>query len=311
MQQISKKSNPNRGFTIVELLVVIVVIGILAAIAIVSYAGISQKANIAVMQSDLANASTQIKLFQATEASGNYPTANNCPTPGTTEICLKASNGNAYAYASNNAANPKVFALNATNGTTTYQIVNDSAPTTPPVSLLAITDPANWLAVGTQAWAKANLNVGTMVSDVTDQTNNSILEKYCYNNLESNCTTYGGLYQWDEAMQYVTTNGAQGICPAGSHIPTDSEWTTLETYLGPATAGTQLKSGGGSGLNIPLAGIRVSGGGFSSLSSYTNLWSSWESSGNAWRRHLNSGDATVYRTWFVKSYGLSVRCLGN
>ncbi|PIQ71162.1 hypothetical protein COV88_01465 [Candidatus Saccharibacteria bacterium CG11_big_fil_rev_8_21_14_0_20_41_19] len=41
------------GFTIVELLVVIVVIGILAAITIVSYTGITQKAIIASLTSDL------------------------------------------------------------------------------------------------------------------------------------------------------------------------------------------------------------------------------------------------------------------
>jgi len=132
MQQISKKSksNSNLGFTIVELLVVIVVIGILAAITIVSYASISNRAKVAALQSDLTNASTQLKISQATDASGDYPTNNNCPTPGSTEICLKPSNGNIFtAYTSNNAANPKTFTLTATNDTSSYQITNDSSPT--------------------------------------------------------------------------------------------------------------------------------------------------------------------------------------
>ena len=53
----------NHGFTIVELLVVIVVIGILAAITIVSYTGISQRATAASLQSDLDNASRMFKLY--------------------------------------------------------------------------------------------------------------------------------------------------------------------------------------------------------------------------------------------------------
>ena len=52
----------NKGFTIVELLVVIVVIGILAAITIISYTGISQRATIASLQSDLSAASNLLKL---------------------------------------------------------------------------------------------------------------------------------------------------------------------------------------------------------------------------------------------------------
>ena len=76
-----------------------------------------------------------------------------------------------------------------------------------------------------------NLNVGTRISGSSNQTNNSIIEKYCYDDLEANCNTYGGLYQWDEAMQYSATEGVKGICPTGWHLPTDAEWTTLADFL--------------------------------------------------------------------------------
>jgi hypothetical protein len=36
-----------------------------------------------------------------------------------------------------------------------------------------------------------------------DQTNNSTIEKYYYNNSPANCDTFGGLYQWNEAMRYL------------------------------------------------------------------------------------------------------------
>jgi uncharacterized protein (TIGR02145 family) len=88
----------------------------------------------------------------------------------------------------------------------------------------------------TQVWMAVNLNVGTMISASTNQTNNGIQEKWCYNNNAATCTTYGGLYQWDEAMQYAAgvncdpcgSSGVQGLCPAGYHIPTDLEWSRYE-----------------------------------------------------------------------------------
>ena len=99
--------------------------------------------------------------------------------------------------------------------------------------------------IGTQVWMAENMNVGVRVGSSQLQTNNGIIEKYCYNDSTENCTKYGGLYQWDEMMQYVTTQGSQGICPAGWHLPTDEEWTTLTTYLGNEdVAGGKMKSTG-------------------------------------------------------------------
>jgi prepilin-type N-terminal cleavage/methylation domain-containing protein len=126
--RISDKQIVSRAFTIVELLVVIVVIGILAAITIVSYTGLISKATVASLQSDLAGASKQLKIFQT--INGVYPNVNACPAVLSTDICLKSSPGVSYTYNVNNTANPQVFSLHATKDNTYYHVTNDSSLTT-------------------------------------------------------------------------------------------------------------------------------------------------------------------------------------
>jgi len=85
--------------------------------------------------------------------------------------------------------------------------------------------------LGDQCWMAEDLNVGVRINGTNNQTDNFVIEKYCYNDTEGNCDIYGGLYQWDEAMQYTTQQGTRGICPIGWHFPTDAEWTTLTNYI--------------------------------------------------------------------------------
>ncbi len=66
-----KNIKRNDGFTIVELLIVIVVIGILAAITIVSYSGITARANTTKAQTNAANAQKVAEAFNAD--AGYYP----------------------------------------------------------------------------------------------------------------------------------------------------------------------------------------------------------------------------------------------
>jgi uncharacterized protein (TIGR02145 family) len=185
------------------------------------------------------------------------------------------------------------------------------------------------VTIGTQTWMAENLKVGVRIDGVHEQTNNGIIEKYCYGNDEANCAIYGGLYQWNEIMQYVTTPGVQGICPPGWHIPTDAQWTAVTDFLGGASvAGGKMKTTGTieagtglwyspntaatneSGFSAVPAGNRHYDGTFGNIGYYGSWWSSSEySTSNAWYRFMYCGNGNVFRDDRDKSDGFSVRCL--
>lgn len=185
------------------------------------------------------------------------------------------------------------------------------------------------IAIGNQCWMKQNMRVGTRINSSTAQTNNSpmeIIEKYCYSDNNGNCTAPhpnepdGGLYLWDEAMQYGSSEGAQGICPTGWHIPTDNDWYTLENFLDPAindpnamgprgvTAGTQLMPGGASGFEMNLAGFWR--GAFVMGGTIGMAWSSSEFDASAaYIRQVDLSRSDINRSSGNKTHSLSVRCI--
>ena len=182
----------------------------------------------------------------------------------------------------------------------------------------------NTIQIGTQCWMAENLNIGTRIDGAIDQSNNGTIEKYCYNNDEANCEVYGGLYQWDEMMQYTTVEGVQGICPPGWHLPADAEWTTLTDYLGGLyAAGGAMKETGtthwaspntgatnSSGFTALPGGIRSNGNFYYGLSRYGYWRSSTEySTSDALGRVMDYGNAYVGRFYNSKLPGHSVRCL--
>jgi len=112
---------------------VIVVIGVLAAISLVSYSGINSRAIVASLKSDLSNGSKQLKIFQVT-GSGYPGSVVDCPTPSVANVCLKLSGGNEVeSYTYNNSANPQTFELILRNGSVKYVITQDSEPMKQPI----------------------------------------------------------------------------------------------------------------------------------------------------------------------------------
>jgi prepilin-type N-terminal cleavage/methylation domain-containing protein len=152
-------NNKNSGFTIVELLIVIVVIGILAAITIVAYNGIAQRATVATLVSDLNGASKRLKLDQVT--STGYPATTSLADNGNG---LKASAGTTYQYTVDNTVNPQTFCLTATNGTTSYYS-NQSGSPQPGACSASVTNLANNPSCESNVtnWASNGGSFGTAV----------------------------------------------------------------------------------------------------------------------------------------------------
>jgi len=180
----------------------------------------------------------------------------------------------------------------------------------------------NTVQIGDQCWLKENLDVGTMVSSNSsgdNQTDNGTIEKYCYDNDSSNCEIYGGFYQWNEAMQYVTTEGTQGICPTGWHIPTKADFAALQTHANNEVAKlvdqSQTTDGytptNETGFSALFAGLRYSGdGSFHNLGFGTFFWSSTKNDSTASGLHLKYNRSDFYLSSSSYVYGgKSVRCL--
>jgi uncharacterized protein (TIGR02145 family) len=147
--------------------------------------------------------------------------------------------------------------------------------------------------IGEQIWMAENLNYDTTGSK-------------CYNNIATNCYTYGRLYDWSTAKT---------ICPIDWHLPSNWEWNVLMKFVEPTCSGNSVTSScGGAGTKLKATsrwntsrgyvagtdnygfsalpgGANFSDGSISVVGDYGYWWSSSES--NA---HLNN--FAYYRLMF-------------
>jgi uncharacterized protein (TIGR02145 family) len=195
--------------------------------------------------------------------------------------------------------------------------------------------------IDNQCWMAENLNFGNMVAGSSGQSDNGIPEKYCYEDNPARCDDYGGLYTWDEMMQYSNVESSKGVCPDGWHIPSDEEWKILEGTLDSqfgigepewektgnrgTDAACKLKETGTTHWSIPntcatnSSGFTALPGGyhiFSFVYYYLSVqgyyWTSSEvDTGSSYDREFFSNSQFVGRNNWDKSYGCSVRCVKN
>lgn len=107
------------GFTIVELLIVVVVIAILASITIVSYNGISKSARNSAIQSTLSQATKKIETYKINDTAGLYPS-----NLIAAEINLVNSSNTIYVY--DVSSDSKLFCLASSQAGRTYYVSSTS-----------------------------------------------------------------------------------------------------------------------------------------------------------------------------------------
>ncbi len=189
--------------------------------------------------------------------------------------------------------------------------------------------------IGKQWWMAENLNYGNRIDSKNNPANNGQAEKYCYSDMHAMCGDYGGLYTWNEAMNYSVLEADRGICPAGWHIPSDREWRMLELHLGMDTAetfhtdwrgtleGGKLKDNSllywvspnsgatdEAGFTAVPAGTRYLDYQYHNLGSWAYFWTSTlNNSGNAWKRNLTSFESRIKRQSASVNEAMSVRCV--
>lgn len=181
---------------------------------------------------------------------------------------------------------------------------------------------AGIVKIGTQIWMKKDLATSTYRNGDKipyiknpSQWANLTTGAWCYYN---NDPRNGKLYNW------YAVNDARGLAPAGWHVPSDVEWTTLTMYLGGITvAGGKMKETGtahwqapnadatnSSGFTALPGGTRYYLGSFFDAGGYGYWWSSTEAASNAaYYRYLTYFYGTISAGTDYKTNGFSVRCL--
>ena len=187
--------------------------------------------------------------------------------------------------------------------------------------------------IGGQCWFAENLraenyeNGNEILSNLSDSEWSSTTSgaMAVYGETPSNFETYGRLYNW------YAVDDSRGVCPSGWHVPTDSEWITMEMALGMSEGdanstgfrgsdqGIQMKTtygwyNDGNGANscgfggLP-GGDKANGGGFYFIGLKGVWWSSSSAFGGAWYRALLGSESKVQRDNWPREIGLSVRCI--
>lgn len=142
-------------------------------------------------------------------------------------VDLNASEEESSSSIQSSSSSQSAKSSSSSNGDTADTKSSSSSKTESSSSeSVLVTD--EFVKIGTQEWMTRNLDVAVEGSR-------------CYDDEESNCEKYGRIYTWAQAMAIdkkydreelgILITPYRGICPEGSHLPTDEEWALLEKYI--------------------------------------------------------------------------------
>ncbi len=168
------------------------------------------------------------------------------------------------------------------------------------------------MTVGGQEWTAENLR-STTYADGTPVDAANI--GYPAAN-EANTATYGLMYNWPGAMRDSVSEGAQGICPDGWHIPSKPDFEALLAFLqseghAPGAAIYSADHGGTDayGLDGRPNGILDGNGAPHNFGNGFEIWTSTDIAGHLtnWFWIFGAGNPTIGGGY--ESYYLGVRCV--
>lgn len=264
----SKHFQNGGGFTLVELLVVIAVIGILTAMTVVAYSGISSRANLVSAQSDLANATGKLKAYYTTY--GAYPildSVTNCPIAPSiidSNYCLKVSPNNTLSYSINHKIDGTVdyadFGLSIKSNVNNTYFTNGASD---------LRCPANFISVPGSA---------------TYGTNDFCIMKYVASQVGSSTTPISqpNSLPWVDISQPIAAANSHNVAGCvGCHLVTEAEWMTIAQNV------LSVASNWDNGLGVHTVGTGYiysghnDGSPFTALVADTNDANGYAGTGNA------------------------------
>ena len=228
--------------------------------------------------------------------------------------------------------------------TSGYGNANDGKETAVNDSITSVTDYDGHaypvVEIGSQCWMAVNLRTTHYASGKAvpagTTSNNSTTAAYYYDYSSSSIPLEqrGYLYNWTATMDSVTTEGTQGVCPTGWHVPTKDEWSAMvaaadasnstgSVYLSSSCYWNGSTSGAGSmtpnSYDNPdrnksyFSGVpagRFMGASLVYSGEINYFWSSSVASGsNSWYRSLYWSEPNVWETSEGWELGFSVRCV--